>query len=571
MKKTTTFFILLILFYCKVNGQEWVWAKSFQNNDVSALYNTFIDSNKNIYTIGTFNTATSTFETTTLTNSSEAPPNQNVQYTDAYITKHDSNGNLVFVKHFNGSKFDSFSAIAYDGADNFYVTGYYNGNITLGTNTYESQNNETKSFIGKFDLNGNVVWTKPINFHGNSILKYKNGFLYLAGIHSGNTYTYDALVTPSANYAAVVDFMDKTFVAKLDLSGNAIWLKSSTYNGTSSIQNAHRIGTQPKGLTIDNNGNVFIAGSFFSNSTTFGTQTLTRNVATNNANLFIAKYDSAGNFGWASSATTSSGSHSTVSDIQADGLNNVYLTGTIYNSNANFSGSSISFIGNSGSYLTKYTTSGAVSWVKGGRIATDIQPNTSLGSNYFDKIYFDANNNIYVSGVFYGYINFGNNYFVQNPNFIANLFSVKFDQSGVASNYFKIADASQSREVKILDFQGSTYYYTGRLSDPSLTLGTITLQNTSSGQTYIAKRDASLSIDEFTISNSIYPNPATSTVTISNFQENTICTLFDLTGKKVKQISLNQPSFSVEDLANGIYVLQLENDLGKENIKLVKN
>lgn len=570
MKKTTTFFILSILFFINSYGQEWVWAKSFQNNDYNALYNTFIDLNKNIYNVGTFNTSNASIGNTNLTNTSEATTNPNVQYTDAYISKHNSDGNLIYVKHFTGSKHESFSSIAYDGANNFYVTGYYNGNIVLGTNTYESQNNETKSFIAKFDLDGNVIWTKQINFHGNSILKYKNGFLYLAGIHSGNTYTYDNLISPSANYTAVVDFMDKTFVAKLDLSGNALWLKSSTYNGTASIQNSHRIGTQPKGLTIDNNGNVFVAGSFFSNSTTFGTQTLNRNAATNNANLFIAKYDSSGNFGWASTAVTSSGSHSSVSDIQSDGLNNVYLIGTVYNSTANFGGNSINFAGNSGSYLTKYNTAGAVSWVKGGKISSDAQPATSLGSNAFDKIYFDSNNNIYVSGIFTGYINFGNNYFVQNPNFEFNLFSVKFDQSGVASNFYKIADVTQSREVRILDIQGSTYYYSGKLNDSSLALGNLNLQNNTNGQNFIAKRDASLSTEEYSISNFIYPNPATSTVTISNHKESSICTLFDMTGKKVKKFVLNQPSFSVEDLGKGIYVLQIETDLGNKNIKLIK-
>lgn len=569
MKKITTFLILFIAFCTKIQGQDWVWAKSFQNNESSAFTNSFIDNNKNIYTVATFNSNNLNIESLQITNSSEATP-PNAQYTDAYLTKHDSNGNLVFVKHFTGSKFESFSSITFDGNNNFYVTGYYNGTITLGTNSYQAPDFETKSFIAKFDLNGNVIWSKPVNYHGNSILKYKNGFLYLAGIHSGDTYTYDNLVTPSSGYTAVVSSMDKTFIAKLDLLGNAIWLKSSTYNGTASVQGSHRIGTQPRGLDIDNNGNIYVAGHFFSNSTTFGTQTLNRNASTNNANLFIAKYDSSGNFGWASTAVTSSGSHSTVYDLRADGLNNVFLTGTIYNSTANFGGSTISFFGNSGSYLTKYNSSGAVSWVKGGKIATDAQPNTNLGSNIIDKIYFDANNNIYVSGLFYGYINFGNNLYIQNPDFTGNLFSVKFDQSGLASDYLKIADATQSREVKILDMQGSTYYYAGRINDQSLTLGNITLQNNTNGQTFIAKRDTSLSTSEFSKSFGIYPNPANTIVTISNFEENIKCTLFDMTGKKVKEIPLSEPYFSVEDLARGVYVVQIESKSTKESLKLVK-
>lgn len=570
MKKITTFLILFIAFCTEIQGQDWVWAKSFQNNDY-AFSSTFIDNDKNIYSTGNFNTANFSIENTLFTNSSGPPPNANVSYTDAYITKHDSNGNLIFVKHFSGSKHESFSSITFDGTSNFYVTGYYGGDITLGQTTYTAPEFETKSFIAKFDLNGNVIWSKSINYHGNSILKYKNGNLYLTGIHSGNTFTYDNLVTPSAGFTAVVDAMDKTIVAKLDLNGNAIWLKSSTYTGTPNVLGSHRIGTQPKGITIDNNGNVYIAGHFFSNSTTFGTQTLNRNASSNNANLFIVKYDSSGNFGWASTAVTSSSSHSTVYDIQADGNNNIFLTGTVHNSNANFGGSSISFTGNAGSYLTKYNSSGVVSWVKGGRIATDAAPNANLGTNIFSKIYFDATNNIYVSGAFAGYINFGNGYFVQNPNFDFNLFSVKFDQSGVASDYYKIADVAQSIDVKILDIQGSTYYYTGRLNDTSMNLGTITIQNTTNGASYIAKRDATLSNNEFSISNVIYPNPANSFVTISNFQEDMQYKIFDITGKLVKENKLDSPQLSVEELSSGNYILQIESGKSKQSIKLVKN
>lgn len=572
MKKITTFLILFIAFCSKIHGQDWVWAKSFQNNDYS-LTNTFIDNDKNIYSVGNFDTSTFTIENLQFTNSSGVPPNANVNYTDAYISKHDANGNLIFAKHFTGSKHESFSSITFDGSGNFYATGYYGGDITLGTTTHVAPDLESKSFIAKFDLNGNVIWSKTVNYHGNSLIKYKNGNLYLTGVHSGNTYTYDNLITPSAGYTAVVDSMDKTFVAKLDLSGNAIWLKSSTYNGTASIQNSHRIGTQPKGITVDNNGNVYIAGHFFSNSTTFGSQTLNRNASTNNANLFIAKYDSAGNFGWASTAVTSSASHSTVFDLQADALNNVYLTGTVYNSNANFGGvNSISFIGNTGSYLTKYNSNGIVSWVKGGKISSDTQPNTPLGSNSFYKIYLDMSNNIYISGRFNSYINFGDNNVIQNTGSGSSLFTVKFDQNGFSSNFYKIADAAQSGEIKILDIQGNTFYYSGRMGSLSLTLGDITLQNNNlSRSNFIAKRDISLSTSEFSKSFGIYPNPANSIVTISNLEQDASVNIFDLTGKKVKEVNTNQSSFSVEDLVTGVYVLQIENGANKESIKLVKN
>lgn len=569
MKKTTILFILFLSCYLKVQSQDWAWAKNFQNNDNSISNDSFIDSNKNIYQIGNFNSSVFSIGTFQFLNSSEAPPNSNVQYTDAYIAKHDANGNLVYVKHFTGSKYESITSITFDGNNNFYITGYYNGTITLGQNTYSTTNPEGQSFMAKFDLSGNLIWSKEINYHGNSILEYKNGFLYLAGVHIGNTYTYDNLITPSANYLAVVENMDKTFIAKLDLSGNAIWIKSSTYNGSANIQSQHRIGTQPKGLSIDSNGNVYIAGFFFSLSTTFGTQTLTKTGSNGSANLYIAKYDSNGDFAWALKPTTSA--HTSVSDLKIDSQNNIYLMGNISSSSITFGGNTINFPGNSGTFIAKYTTTGTVSWLKGGKISSDAQPTIGLGMNYFHKMYIDSNDNIHVTGVFSKYINFGNNYTFENADWTSNMFSVKFDSNGNASDFFKIGDVIQSREVKILNMEGDLFYYAGKLADPLLNLGNIVLENSSlTTQSFIAKRQANLNTKEFTKSFSIYPNPAESVVNISNFEENATLKIFDSTGKEIKEQVLSQPYFSIQDLAKGIYILQLENNLNKKHFKLIK-
>lgn len=559
-------------------NSQWSWAKSFQNENNASRNTSFMDNQKNIYHLGTFTAASITIEQNVITNSSEATSNPNVRFPDSYITKHDPEGNILFVKHFNGSRYEVLTSVAYDNNNNFYVTGFFNGNITLGTTTYQAPNNESKCFIAKLDLSGNIVWSKPINYIGDPILKFKDNNLYLTGIHTGNTFTYDNITTPSVGYTAVIDNMDKTFVAKLDLSGNAIWLKSSTYNGTTTINDAHRIGTQPNGLAIDNLGNVYVTGVFFCRSTTWGTQTVNKTAAPNNANLFIAKYDAAGNFGWASSAATTSASHTIVGDMQVDGLNNIYLLGQIYNSTANFGGVTINFPGNTGSFLAKYSTTGTVAWVRGGKISSDAQPGTNLGLTSFEKMYVDSGNNVHVTGTFLKYINFGNNYVVQNPDWTTNLFSVKFDGSGNASEFFKLAEIVYARELKILDVTDDVFYYSGKLPDTALTLGDITLNNTDINQlTYIAKRDRRLSVDEFENNFTIYPNPAQDQINISGTDlatQNILFAIFDINGKKIKSVQSENAattSIDVKNLASGTYVLKIEADNSNKSFKFVKN
>ncbi|PZO27392.1 MAG: hypothetical protein DCE86_13290 [Flavobacteriaceae bacterium] len=581
MKKTTLF---LLFFYTFLNAQtsDWSCDKSFPNINV-AITDSFMDSQKNIYHIGVFNSETLTIGGTVITNSSEVSPITNAKYQDTYITKHDSDGNLLFVKHFPGSKIDGFTSIAYDNNNHFYVTGYFNGNITLGTNILQSQNDEMKSFLAKLDLNGNVVWSKVMDYHGAPILKFKDNNLYLTGTHTGNTYTIDNITTPSAGYTAVISFMDKVFVAKFDTSGNAIWLKSSTYNGSSSINEPHRVGTQPKAITVDNLGNVYIAGMVFCRSTTFGSITINKSVTNNNANLFITKYDSNGTVLWASSAPTNSTSHTTVTDVVTDSNNNIFLCGQVYNSQIGFGGTTLNIGSGQGSFLTKYAPAGNVLWAKAAKIATDTQPGIGNGMNSFERLFVDSNNNIHVTGIFIKIINFGNNFVFENNNNtgISNLFSVKYDTNGNPSDFYKITEANNSREIKILDVSDNenVYYYQGRTPESTLLLGDITIANPANLQlTYFGKRDKRLSTEEHFVKNfMLYPNPSQEQIYISGMassSENMFFTIYDMGGKKIKsQEATNEDimTIDIKDLASGSYVLKIEGVTAQKSIQFVKN
>lgn len=575
MNKTTLLFFFFS-FSLFAQNSDWSWVKSFENFHAGTITGSFMDNQKNIYHIGSFNSPSLTIGGTVITNSSEVSPNPNLKYIDTYITKHDSEGNLVFVKHFIGSKIEILTSIAYDNNNSFYVTGTYSGNITIGNVTYETPETMSKCFLAKLDLNGNVIWSKPLNYSGNTILKFKGNNLYMAGIHSGDTFTIDNLTTPSVGYTAVVNNMDKIFVAKLDLSGNAIWLKSSTYTGTATISDYHRLGTKVKALAVDNLGNVYVAGDIFSRSSTFGSITITKTVTNANSNLFIVKYDSEGNVAWANTAPTNSAANSIVSDLATDSNNNIYLLGSIYSSSTNFGGISLNFPGNYGSFLVKYATGGSVIWAKAGKLASDAQPNTGLGYNFFDRMYIDNDNNIHVTGIFANYINFGNNMVMQTTNWAGNLFSIKYDSNGNASDFYKITEAANSRYSQILDVTGDIFYYTGYVGDTTFVLGDVTITNGAlNPQTYIGKRDKRLSIEEHSGNDfTIYPNPSQEQMYVSGLDgaENKIFSVFDMTGKRIKSLEStnNITAIDVKDLAAGTYVLKIENGTIQKNIKFVK-
>jgi hypothetical protein len=83
-------------------------------------------------------------------------------------------------------------------------------------------------------------------------------------------------------------------------------------------------------VAADASGNVYVTGGF-SGTAQFGTTNLTSG---GTIDVYLAKYDSAGNFLWAQQAKGTGGYESAGRDICADNKGNVYVAG-------NFQGPSI--------------------------------------------------------------------------------------------------------------------------------------------------------------------------------------------------------------------------------------
>ena len=82
----------------------------------------------------------------------------------------------------------------------------------------------------------------------------------------------------------------------------------------------------------------------------------------------------------------------------------------------------------------------------------------------------------------------------------------------------------------------------------------------------------SVGIDELSSESlSIYPNPATSQITITNNQSQVLnIKIIDVTGKTVTTVNGNVNTVNVSDLARGIYFLQVQTENGLLNSKFIK-
>lgn len=122
-----------------------LWQRSFGEDWYEEGRSLATDSTGNVYLVG-------------YSDSDSA----NASY-DTFIVKYSSSGNLVWQKKYeaqisNPSYDDSGNGIAFDSDDNFYVTGL--------TTSYSPEG--TKIFVSKFDSDANIIWQKLLNGAGNS-------------------------------------------------------------------------------------------------------------------------------------------------------------------------------------------------------------------------------------------------------------------------------------------------------------------------------------------------------------------------------------------------------------------
>src|SRR5262245_2035683 len=145
------------------------------------------------------------------------------------------------------------------------------------------------------------------------------------------------------------------FLCMQGVAGQApAWLWTRTGGGGGFIDS----GTS---MSIDQNGNIYVAGYYEDSDATFGSNLLTN---AGGEDVFLVKYSPAGNVVWARSAGGTFNDR--VNGIAIDAGGNVYLCGYFGSSTINFGGFTLLNANPGGAtndmFLCKYSPSGNVSW-----------------------------------------------------------------------------------------------------------------------------------------------------------------------------------------------------------------
>lgn len=166
------------------NAGGFIWAGAFAGGDGAMAEDLAVDASNNIYVAGAF-----------FGNVDFDPGKGRLTLpyagggTDAFLVKLNSAGNLLWGRSMGGavggSNGDRAYAIALDATGSVYVTGSFQGTMTVGSTTLTSAGGED-IFVAKFSSSGQSLWTVsmggPSLDRGYDIAVDAAGNVYIAGI-----------------------------------------------------------------------------------------------------------------------------------------------------------------------------------------------------------------------------------------------------------------------------------------------------------------------------------------------------------------------------------------------------
>ncbi|MBC7863009.1 MAG: SBBP repeat-containing protein [Bacteroidia bacterium] len=313
-------------------------------------------------------------------------------------------------------------------------------------------------------------WAKKI---GGSVTEIGHG---VATDPSGNVIVTGCFTSPSLTVGTTTLTnsgvnTEELFVIKYDANGNVLWAKSA---GGSAIEDARSVAT-------DLNGNIYVTGIFGSASITFGSVTLNNTNATS-YDMFLVKYDAAGNVLWAKQA--GGNSYDLGYFVCTDVSGNAIVAGYFSSSSMTIGTNTLTCPSPSENmFVAKYDANGNVLWAKAAGGAFD---------EYAHSVSCDPNGNIFVTGFFASAtITFGTTTLTNASTGSYDIFIVKYDPNGNEVWAQSAGGTSVDGAESVSADANGNVFITGYFASPGIVFGATTLTNSgASGDLFIVKYDS---------------------------------------------------------------------------------
>ncbi|HTL82575.1 MAG TPA: T9SS type A sorting domain-containing protein [Bacteroidia bacterium] len=536
-----------LLFFCVFIGATTLgysqsptveWAHSFGSNYNDLPVAISCDSSGHHYVAGNFTGSSLTFGSATINGFTSGGNN--------FVTKFDSNGNVIWAKNPVDSSRTTITSLACDAGGNIYITGNFrNPSVRFG-NFLLTSADSIDIFIAKLDSSGQVVWAVSAggddDDYAASVAVSHNGRICLTGNFTSSNMNFGThqVINPSNHFA-------ECFVAQYDMNGNAL-------GATNATGSAHSVGTAAR---FDYNDDIYVAGFYGSTTMQIGNDNLVSNGSNDN---FLVKFDQSLNELWARSSGGTDSERPFALCIDAN--NNVIVTGWFMSSTF-YAG--ILSTPNSGPFsytdifIMKYSSNGNEQWVRsfGG-------DNMDIG----DGLIADEYGNFFMTGQFRSSsIVFGNDTLHNSAAGYDDILVVKFDASG--NPLWTINSGGSWYDIgNSVDYRNGELYVAGNFSSSSIMLGSTTLFNvaTYSSDLFVARIGSLTGMPELQSQNdfSVYPNPSIGYFDlVTDLTTTYSLSVFDATGALIlvkKDVNERNVPIDMSNYSSGIYTVLIEHN-----------
>ena len=239
------------IFICKLNSDGMLqWARQIGGPSADVAFDIDLDEQQNVYSTGfyfasvDFDPGSSVFNLTTTASG------------DGYILKLNNGGGFMSAARLGGNSRVRCSSLKLDKTGHVYVAGHFDGEADFdpgsGSFLLSSPVDDDDIFIGKYDLNLNLVWAKQVG--GPSFQKVFDietdaaDNIYTTGHYNG-TADFDA--GPAEKKLTALGDPD-IFVLKMNAAGEFSWVTQATgsfYGSGYSLQ-------------VDKTNNIYVGGTF---------------------------------------------------------------------------------------------------------------------------------------------------------------------------------------------------------------------------------------------------------------------------------------------------------------------
>ena len=480
-------------------------------------------------------------------------------FADVFLAKYDTTGSLLWAKSMGGTGNEYPNSIALDGDGNIFITGTFYGTADFDPsaatlNLVAAGNSDV--FLAKYDSAGNLLWAKAIGGLG-----YETGYRLTVSSNgvSGITgyFTGTADFDPSGSLASFTSSgYDDVFIATYDSLGNYLW--------------AHAIGGADYdygyGIASDNNGSYYITGSFEGTVDFEPSSGISTHTSSGADDIFIAKYDSSGNFLWSRSM---GGTGIDIGySLGLDAAENIYLLGN-FQGVADFNppnSANLSSMGGSDIFLVKYSSSGTYSW-------SNKMGGTNHDHGYYLKV--DASGFPVITGNFMNTVDFdpssGTASLISGG--ASDIYLARYDTAGSYQGAIGVTGSGWDYGYSIADDIAGNLYITGYFElsadfDPSS--DNYNLTSAGGRDIYIARYSPAdindIAESYYPQSIKVYPNPAHSVISISSDSPMTgVLKLTDLQGRNRLYKNISERKLTDIDISfvpRGIYFLHILTDDG---------